>query len=72
MKKLFFYLDFNCPYSYIAYLRLKKAIEKTDINDWIIFELFESEPAVGAGNNTPTKLRLMEKYGLSESEARDK
>ena len=69
---IIYLIDFNCPYSYIGLERLRNAVENQNIDAEWEMKPFELETEAGKRPTVSTTERYMEKYGLSEKEAREK
>ena len=69
---IIYLIDFNCPYSYIGLERLRNAVENQNIDVEWEMKPFELETEAGKRPTVSTTERYMEKYGLSEKEAREK
>lgn len=70
--RIIYLIDFNCPYSYIGLERIKKAVEKLNLEVEWDMKSFELEPLTGKRPTISTTERYAEKYGLSIEDATDK
>ncbi|RAP53323.1 MAG: hypothetical protein BZ138_01320 [Methanosphaera sp. rholeuAM270] len=69
--KISYWMDYNCPYCYIGINRLNMAIKKMKLNDVKLdVHSFELDPNAPRACDTTTLERFMEKYGLSNSDAK--
>lgn len=64
-----YWSDFNCPYSYMGYVRLKKAIRELGLDIELEMKAFEIEPDLD-DEIIPMIKHYAGKYGISEIEAR--
>ncbi len=68
--KISYWIDYNCPYSYIGITRLNKAIDELDLDDVKIdvhaFELDQNAPETCQKS---TLNRFIEKYNMSKEDA---
>lgn len=71
--KIELWSDYACPYCYIGEKRLEKAMEsikeKNDIE--VIFRAFELDPEASKEVVSTTKVRIANKYRMSEDRAQD-
>lgn len=67
--KIMYWSDFNCPYSYMGYVRLKKAIRELGLDIELEMKAFEIEPDLD-DEIIPMIKHYAGKYGIPESEAR--
>lgn len=67
--KIMYWSDFNCPYSYMGYVRLKKAIRELGLDIELEMKAFEIEPDLD-DEIIPMIKHYAGKYGISEIEAR--
>ena len=69
--KIIYWSDFNCPYSYIGYKRLKKAINELELDIELEMKAFELEQELDENEITPMINHYARKYGIPEFEAKD-
>lgn len=69
--KIIYWSDFNCPYSYIGYVRLKKAISELELDIELEMKAFELEQELDENEITPMINHYARKYGIPEFEAKD-
>ena len=67
--RIIYWSDFSCPYSYMGYVRLKKAISELELDIELEMRAFELEPDLD-DEITPMIKHYAGKYGIPESEAR--
>ncbi|MBR6024826.1 MAG: DsbA family protein [Methanobrevibacter sp.] len=69
--KIIYWSDFNCPYSYMGYVQLKKAIRELKLDIELEMKAFEIEPNLD-DEITPMINYYAGKYGIPESEAKSR
>ena len=69
--KIIYWSDFNCPYSYIGYVRLKKAISELELDIDLEMKAYELEHELDENTITPMINHYARKYGIPEFEAKD-
>ena len=67
--RIIYMIDFNCPYSYIGLMRIKKAAENLNLDAEWEMRSFELEPTAGKRPAMSTTERYAEKYELSLEDA---
>ena len=67
--RIIYMIDFNCPYSYIGLMRIKKAAESLNLDAEWEMRSFELEPTAGKRPAMSTTERYAEKYGLPLEDA---
>lgn len=68
--KISFWSDFNCPYCYIGFTRLNKAIDELKLDDVKLnIHSFELDPKAPNTPETTTLNRFAQKYDMSEEDA---
>lgn len=70
--KIIYWSDFNCPYSYIGYTRLRKAIDELRLNIEMEMKAFELEEELEENIIVPMRNHYARKYGIPEFEAAKK
>ena len=70
--KITYFIDYNCPYSYIGLQRIRKACESLDLDVEWEMKAFEIEPQAGKRSSMSIAERYVEKYDLSPEEASGK
>lgn len=70
--KIIYWSDFNCPYSYIGYTRLKKAISKLELDMELEMKAFELEEELNDNLPVPMRNHYARKYGIPEFVAAEK
>ncbi len=70
--KITYFIDYNCPYSYIGLQRIRKACESLDLDAEWEMRPFEIEPQAGKRTTVSITERYAEKYDLSAEDASDK
>lgn len=70
--KIIYWSDFNCPYSYIGYTRLKKAISKLKLDMELEMKAFELEEELDDNLPVPMRNHYARKYGIPEFVAAEK
>lgn len=70
--KINIWSDFACPYCYIGETRLRDAIKEMGYENEVLinYRAFELDPSSGVTADRTTLERMMEKYNLSEEEAK--
>ena len=68
--KIIYWSDFNCPYSYIGYTRLKKAINELNLDVELDMKAFELEQELD-DEIIPMVNHYARKYGIPEFQAKD-
>ena len=67
--KIIYWSDFNCPYSYIGYTRLRKTIDELGLNIEMEMKAFELEEELEENVIVPMHNHYARKYGIPEFEA---
>ena len=67
--KIIYWSDFNCPYSYIGYTRLRKAIDELGLKIEMEMKAFELEEELEENVVVPMRNHYARKYGIPEFEA---
>ena len=67
--KVIYWSDYNCPYCYIAYTRLNKAINEMDLDVDFEIHSFELDPSAPKDVQSTTLERFAQKYNISLHEA---
>ena len=70
--KIIYWSDFNCPYSYIGYTRLRKAIDELGLKIKMEMKAFELEEELEKNVVVPMRNHYARKYGIPEFEAAKK
>lgn len=70
--KIIYWSDFNCPYSYIGYTRLKKAMNKLKLDMDLEMKAFELEEELDDNVPVPMRNHYARKYGIPEFMAAEK
>ena len=68
--KIIYWSDFNCPYSYIGYTRLKKAMNELKLDIELDMKAFELEHELD-DEIIPMVNHYARKYGIPEFQAKD-
>ncbi|MBR1609935.1 MAG: DsbA family protein [Methanobrevibacter sp.] len=67
--RIIYFIDYNCPYSYIGLKRLQKAVENVGADVEWEMRSFELEPTLGKRQNKTTAENYAEKHDVSLKEA---
>ena len=70
--KIKYFIDYNCPYSYIGLQRIRNACESLDMDAEWEMRPYEIEPQAGKRTTMSIAERYAEKYDLSPEDASDK
>jgi predicted DsbA family dithiol-disulfide isomerase len=70
--KITYFIDYNCPYSYIGLQRIRKACESLDLDAEWEMRPFEIEPQAGKRTTVSITERYAEKYEISMDDASKK
>lgn len=70
--KITYFIDYNCPYSYIGLQRIRKACKSLNLDAEWEMRPFEIEPQAGKRTTQSITERYAKKYDLSPEEASEK
>ena len=70
--RIIYLIDYNCPYSYIGFERIRKACEDLEVDAEWEMKSFELEPTAGKRPAMSTAERYAQKYEMSLEDAKAK